>query len=59
MPSEGYIRRAYELCKTHNVLFLADEIQTGLGRTGKMFCCDWEGVVPDVYIIGKALGGGV
>ncbi|HHY37330.1 MAG TPA: ornithine--oxo-acid transaminase, partial [Clostridia bacterium] len=59
VPPEGYIRQAYELCKTRNVLFLADEIQTGLGRTGKMFCCDWEGVVPDVYIIGKALGGGV
>ncbi len=58
IPPDGYMRRAWELCKRHNVLLLADEIQTGLGRTGKMFCCDWEDVRPDVYIIGKALGGG-
>ncbi|GMA57630.1 hypothetical protein GCM10025858_21330 [Alicyclobacillus sacchari] len=55
----GYLREAYELCKEHNVLFIADEIQTGLGRTGKMFACEWEQIVPDMYIIGKALGGGV
>ena len=46
-------------CKQQNVLFIADEIQAGLGRTGKMFACDWEDVHPDVYILGKALGGGV
>ena len=59
IPPEGYIRQAYELCRKNDVLFMADEIQTGLGRTGKMFCCEWEGVTPDVYILGKALGGGV
>lgn len=59
IPPSGFIRQAYDLCRQNNILFLADEIQTGLGRTGKMFCCDWEGVVPDMYIIGKALGGGV
>ena len=59
VPPDGYLRRAYELCREKNVLFVADEIQTGFGRTGKMFCCDWEDVVPDVYILGKALGGGV
>ncbi len=59
IPPAGFVKQAYELCRQNNVLFLADEIQTGLGRTGKMFCCDWEGVVPDMYIIGKALGGGV
>ena len=59
IPPTGFVRRAAELCRDHNVLTLADEIQTGLGRTGKMFCCDWEGVEPDMYIIGKALGGGV
>lgn len=59
IPPEGYIREAYEVCKKNDVLFMADEIQTGLGRTGKMFCCEWEGVSPDVYIMGKALGGGV
>ncbi|WP_367305684.1 ornithine--oxo-acid transaminase [Alicyclobacillus acidocaldarius] len=59
VPPEGYLREAYEVCRQHGVLFVADEIQTGLGRTGQMFACDWEGVVPDVYILGKALGGGV
>jgi len=59
IPPAGYLRRAAALCREHNVLFVADEIQTGLGRTGRMFACDWEDVVPDVYIIGKALGGGV
>lgn len=59
VPAEGYLKEAYELCKENNVLFMADEIQAGLGRSGKMFACDWEGVVPDMYILGKALGGGV
>lgn len=59
IPPEGYLKEALDVCKQHNVLFMADEIQSGLGRTGKRFACDWEGVVPDVYILGKALGGGV
>jgi len=59
IPPEGYLSDAYQLCKNNNVLFMADEIQTGFGRTGKMFACDWEAVKPDVYILGKALGGGV
>ena len=59
IPYEGYLRDAYQLCRENNVLFMADEIQTGFGRTGKMFGCDWEQVVPDIYILGKALGGGV
>lgn len=59
IPPEGFLKSAYELCKQNNVLFVADEIQTGLGRTGKVFACDWENVEPDMYIIGKALGGGV
>ncbi|AEE91115.1 MAG: ornithine--oxo-acid transaminase [Tepidanaerobacter acetatoxydans] len=59
VPYDGYLKDAYDLCKQNNVLFIADEIQTGLGRTGKMFACDWENVVPDIYILGKALGGGV
>lgn len=59
IPYEGYLKEAYQLCKENNVLFMADEIQTGFGRTGKMFGCDWEQVVPDIYILGKALGGGV
>lgn len=59
IPAEGYIRETYKICKENNVLFMADEIQTGFGRTGKMFCCDYENVKPDILIVGKALGGGV
>ena len=59
IPPDGFIKEAYELCKKNNVLFIADEIQVGLGRTGRMFACEWENVVPDIYILGKALGGGV
>lgn len=59
IPPEGYLRRARELCTLNKILLVADEIQTGFGRTGKMFCCDHEGVKPDMIILGKALGGGV
>ncbi|MCQ6265470.1 ornithine--oxo-acid transaminase [Fictibacillus sp. WQ 8-8] len=59
IPPEGFLKQARELCKENNVLFVADEIQSGLGRSGKLFACDWEEVVPDMYILGKALGGGV
>ena len=59
LPPEGYLRAAAELCRRHNVLFIADEIQTGLGRTGRMLACDHEGVRPDGLILGKALGGGI
>lgn len=59
IPPHGYLKQVSELCKENNILFMADEIQTGFGRTGKMFACDWEDVIPDVYIMGKALGGGV
>mgnify|MGYP001443598257 FL=1 len=59
IPPEGFLKEAYEVCKENNVLFIADEIQSGLARTGKMFACDWEGVEPDILILGKALGGGV
>ena len=58
IPPEGYIKQVRELCTNNNVLFIADEIQTGLGRTGKMFACDHESVRPDMLIIGKALSGG-
>jgi ornithine--oxo-acid transaminase len=59
IPPAGFMKAAYDLCKQHNVLFIADEIQAGLCRTGKMFACEWEGFEPDMYILGKALGGGV
>ncbi|WP_439742830.1 ornithine aminotransferase [Bacillus pseudomycoides] len=59
IPPAGFLKEAYDICKKENVLFVADEIQTGLGRTGKLFACDWDNVIPDMYILGKALGGGV
>ncbi|MEL7340539.1 MAG: ornithine--oxo-acid transaminase, partial [Bacteroidota bacterium] len=59
VPEDGYLRKAYDLCKERNVLFIADEVQTGLARTGKMLACDHEGVKPDILILGKALSGGV
>ncbi|EKN67989.1 ornithine--oxo-acid transaminase [Schinkia azotoformans] len=59
IPPQGFLKQAFETCKENNVLFIADEIQAGLGRSGKMFACDWEEIVPDMYILGKALGGGV
>ena len=59
VPDEGYLKKAYELCKKHNVLFIADEVQTGIARTGKLLACDHEGVRPDILILGKALSGGV
>lgn len=58
VPPEGYLKNAKEICEKNNVLFIADEIQTGLGRTGKMFACEHEGVRPDVAVVGKSLGGG-
>ncbi|OYD14017.1 ornithine--oxo-acid transaminase [candidate division WOR-3 bacterium JGI_Cruoil_03_44_89] len=59
IPDPRYLRECKKICEENNVLFMADEIQTGLGRTGRMFACDREDVKPDVYILGKALGGGV
>ena len=59
VPNEGYIRTAYELCQQKNVLFMADEVQTGIARTGKLYACQHEGVRPNVLILGKALSGGV
>ena len=59
VPHAGYLKEAYEACKARNVLFMADEIQTGIARTGKMLACDHESVRPDVLILGKALSGGV
>ena len=59
VPSDDYLISAYNLCKEKNVLFIADEVQTGIGRTGKMLCCDHHGFKPDILILGKALSGGV
>lgn len=59
VPDEGYLKKCYDLCKKHNVLFVADEVQTGIARTGKMLCCDHEGIRPDIVILGKAISGGV
>jgi len=59
VPDDGYLAECDKLCKSHNVLLIADEIQTGLCRTGKMLASDWEGVTPDIVILGKALSGGL
>jgi ornithine--oxo-acid transaminase len=59
VPDEGYLKKSYEMCKSKNVLFIADEVQTGIARTGKLLACDHEGVRPDILILGKALSGGV
>jgi ornithine--oxo-acid transaminase len=59
VPDEGYLKSAYDLCKSKNVLFIADEVQTGIARTGKLLACDHENVRPDILILGKALSGGV
>lgn len=58
VPEDGYLKKAYDLCKKHNVLFVADEVQTGIARTGKMLACDHEDVRPDILILGKAVSGG-
>ncbi len=59
VPDEGYIKKCRDLCSKYNVLFVADEVQTGIARTGKMLCCDHEDVRPDIVILGKAISGGV
>jgi ornithine--oxo-acid transaminase len=59
VPDEGYLKKAYEMCKAKNVLFIADEVQTGIARTGRLIACEHEGVRPDILILGKALSGGV
>ena len=59
VPDDGYLKNAYDLCKSKNVLFIADEVQTGIARTGRLLACDHEGVRPDILILGKALSGGV
>lgn len=59
VPDDGYLKKSYDLCKKHNVLFIADEVQTGIARTGKLLAIEHEGVRPDIVILGKALSGGV
>ncbi|MGJ9459730.1 ornithine--oxo-acid transaminase [Oceanobacillus sp. CF4.6] len=59
IPPKGYLKAVRDICSENNVLFIADEVQTGFARTGKMFACEWEDVVPDIYVMGKALGGGI
>jgi ornithine--oxo-acid transaminase len=58
-PDDGYLKKAFDVCKKHNVLFVADEVQTGIARTGDLLACDHDGVKPDILILGKALSGGV
>lgn len=59
VPREGYLKDCFDICKKYNVLFVADEVQTGVARTGRLLACDWENVHPDILILGKALSGGV
>ena len=59
VPHDGYLKKCYDLCKKFNVLFVADEIQTGIARTGKLTACEWEAVHPDMLLLGKALSGGI
>eukprot|EP01133_Synstelium_polycarpum_P002458 gene2458-2794_t len=59
VPDEGYLKKCYEICKKNNVLLIADEIQTGLCRTGKLLCSDWDNIKPDVLLLGKAISGGL
>ena len=59
VPEDGYLKKAQELCHKHKALLIADEVQTGVGRTGRPLACDWEGVKPDILILGKALSGGI
>ena len=59
LPPDGYLRRVREICTDNNVLFIADEVQSGMARTGQTFALQWEDVVPDLYVMGKALGGGL
>jgi ornithine--oxo-acid transaminase len=60
VPPDGYLRGTYDLCRKHGILWMDDEIQTGFGRTGRLLCCEWEGIKdPDILILGKALGGGL
>ena len=59
VPDEGYLRGAHALLKEHHALLIGDEVQSGLARTGRMLACDWEGVKPDILVLGKALSGGI
>lgn len=59
VPDEGYLKKSFDLCHQHNVLFVADEVQTGIARTGRLLACDWEEIHPDIVILGKAISGGV
>ena len=58
VPPKGYLKKVSEICKKYNVLLICDEVQTGLGRTGKFLCCEYDNVRPDILILGKSLSGG-
>jgi len=58
IPQAGYLKKVSQICKKYNVLLICDEVQSGLGRTGKMLCCDHDGILPDILVLGKALSGG-